>query len=225
MKRTISIKQLAIQTKQDTEDLLQLAIGGTLSLYTSLPGPLNIKRHEKEDWSGEWGLLSTEEITSFIHVPVNAGLCHRILLDGYVDTGDFYSHYGSDAIEMEYLLRVIEDQLFAYLEDVEVSTVSKNHLRSKLHGNAKPAYSRNQKIYDVAKKEIGKNPFLFCTESSKKQNMLKIKATAVAEHLYVHKNELFPSADFIDVQHDTVVGVIREGFKDGALNREVKKPD
>mgnify|MGYP003648951423 CR=1 FL=1 len=224
MKETISISQLAIQKKLKSDDLLQLAINGSLRLYRSIPGILTIKHHQINDRSGEWELLIEGEITSFIHVAVNADLCRRIYLDGYVKSKAFYSHSGYEAIETDNEILVQEEELFAYVNDQNAFAGKK--LTSDMHGNRKPAFKRNQKIFEVVKEEIEKNPFLFCTKSSHKDKRLKLQATKIANHLMKNQAELFGDAEFIKIQHETLVRdvLIEEGFKAGNLDEYVKKP-
>jgi len=96
-----------------------------------------------------------------------------------------------------------------------------------MHGNKKPAYSRNQKIYEVAEGLIENDPLSFCTASSKGKKYLKISAVKLGAYLLSNQQKLFGKEDFIEVEHETLVDKIlnKEGFSTGVLNRVIRKPE
>jgi len=224
---TVSMTQLVIQLDLAVEDVLELAINDSLNLYVNVQAVESVDYYEVEGWSGEWCCLGAQPVKSTIKLPVDARLCSRIQLDGFVKTKKFYSHGGREGWKLGKEVTILSDSLFADFDELNKSLSSSKALRAELHGNAKPAYYRNKKIYSVVKEEIRKDPFVFCTKSSMKNESLKMVSTKIAEYLESHQKELFGSDKFIDVNRETLVDRIlnRDGFDKRKIDRYVKKPD
>mgnify|MGYP000414982400 CR=1 FL=1 len=224
-KSAVSFKQIMMQRDLESDDVLQMAVNGQIRLYVMLIPPQFIDIYEKHERTFEWQKISEEEeLTQSVPVAVNAKLCRSIQLDGSVKTSDFYGHSGWDGVRTGSEITVMEDQLFAYVEEIERIG---GKIRPKMHGNKKAAYDRNEKIYEVSRKLIEDNPSLFCTKSSKNKEMFKIVSTKLGDYLLSNQRALFGSDDFIGVDRDTLVERIlnRDGFGEKKLDRMVEKPD